>query len=462
MIPVESHFLYSIREQSSFTWRSMICELIDNAFDANADTVRLSWPGGKVFEISDDGVGTSNLLNLLTLGGRYDHDTNNIGKYGVGAKQALIWLWGVSELSSTTANGDRQSIEVDWESVANGECEYPTSESVLRSTSEALGSGTRIKALSIRSYPKFDALLPAIGNTYTPGIELGKKIVFSRDGKPSEKITPRIWPKTDEEETATIQAAGRDVQIRMGIVSKGEHNPYNRGFSFERTYRVIKESTLGANGFSVSRIACRVMLSKEWSLSTNKDDFSEFQDELAEAIQDRFYDLMKKASEQAISYEDSQFNRELSEVVANSAKTRREQRSASNNSGSTIEPKNTGRKRRNATHSIDEDGSVETSGKIRRKSGFDVETYEDDSATFGYYDEGGNRVRLNIGNQWLKERYRNRAHDALVLVIYGIIAEHAIKSDSSKNPLFKKQIEGGFCDRWGTAVESLVDSEVMQ
>jgi hypothetical protein len=460
-IPVEPHFLYSIREQSSFTWRSMICELIDNAFDADAGTVRLSWPGGKVFEITDDGIGTSNLLNLLTLGGRFDHQTNNIGKYGVGAKQALIWLWGVSEIYSTVMDGEQQSVTVDWEAVANGQTRYPCIDDVGSSRAAAGTHGTRIKSLSMRSYPRFESLLPAIGNTYTPGIELGKKIAIAIGKKQATPIVGREWPKTDEEIVDTIEAAGREVTIRMGLVSKGESNPYNHGFSFERTYRVIKESTLGANGFSVSRIAARISLSKEWSLSTNKDDFTEFQEELAEAIYERCHDLMKRASEQAISHEDNQFNRELSEVVTQGARKRREKRGPGKKSG-VVQPKNTGRQRRNSTDSTDEDGSVDgVGGKKRKKSGFDVETYEDDSATFGYYDEDGNRVRLNIGNQWLQEKYRNRVQDALIPVIYGIIAEHAIRSQSGKVPLFKKEIEGTFCDQWGKAVESIVESEVL-
>lgn len=458
-IPVEPHFLYSIREQSSFTWRSMVCELIDNSFDADADCVRLSWPGGKVFEISDDGAGAGNILNLLTLGGRCDHQSNNVGKYGVGAKQALIWLWGVSEIYSTTIGGECQSVVVDWDSVARGEVPYPSIESIAKERAVAGSHGTRLKCLSIRSNPKMETLLPALANTYTPGLELGKKIVTKTSRGAWEGLKPRRWPKTDDEIVDTIQAAGREVTIKMGIVQKGEANPYNHGFSFERTYRVIKESTLGANGFSVSRIAARISLSSEWSLSTNKDDFTEFQDELAEAIYDRCHELMKKASEQAISHEDSQFNRELSEVIAKSkSKKQREKRGKGTQSGS-IEPKRTGRQRRNAAESTDENGSVDGFGKNRKKNGFDVETYEDESSTFGYYDPDGNRVRLNIANTWLKEKYRNRIQDALIPVIYGIIAEHAIRCDSGKNPLLKEQIDGQFCDQWGKMVEMILENE---
>jgi hypothetical protein len=458
-IPVEPHFLYSIREQSSFTWKSMICELIDNAFDADADCVRLMWPGGKVFEISDNGVGTDNLLNLLTLGGRCDHQTNNIGKYGVGAKQALIWLWGVSEISSTVMNGDSQSLTVDWESIASGQIQYPSYADIDRQRVSAGLRGTRLKCMSIRTSPKMEMLLPSLANTYTPGLELGRNIFASVATKTPEKLKPRSWPATEEEIVDTIQAAGREVSIRMGIVKKGELNPYNHGFSFERTYRVIKESTLGAKGgLSVSRIAARISLSKEWSLSTNKDDFTEFQDELADAIYERCHSLMQAASEQTISHEDSQFNRELSEIVMKSSKKKREKRNGGSQSGS-VQPKLTGRQRRNASQTTNEDGSVDDSGNRHSRNGFDVETYEDDTQTFGYYDPDGNRVRLNTANSWLRDKHRNRVQDALIPVIYGILAEHAIRSDGGKNPLLKDQIEKLFCDQWGKMVEATVEAE---
>jgi hypothetical protein len=304
-----------------------------------------------------------------------------------------------------------------------------------------------------------DTLLPSLANTYTPGLELGRKILTSVSKKGWEQLKPRAWPETEEEIVDTIQAAGREVSIRMGIVKKGVLNPYNHGFSFERTYRVIKESTLGAkSGLSVSRIAARISLSKEWSLSTNKDDFTEFQDELADAIYDRCQTLMQKASEQTISHEDSQFNRELSEIVTKSLKKNREKRNPGTRSGS-VQPKTTGRQRRNASQTTNDDGSVDDHGSRPPRNGYDVETYEDDTPTFGYYDADGNRVRLNIANTWLREMYRRRVQDALTPVIYGIIAEHAIRSDGGKTPLLKNQIEKLFCDQWGKMVEATLENE---
>lgn len=460
-IPVEPGYLYSIREQSSYTWKSMVCELVDNCFDAAANNVTLSWPGGQVFSIKDDGCGTEDPMRLLTLGSRYDHQTTDIGKYGVGVKLALIWLWGQSEIH-TSHNGTMRSIEADWNEIASGVAQYPSIDAV--SICDANGRiGTEITCRATRAYPKFESLIKSIESTYTPGIELGKRIVVKYPKQKPFLLKGRQWPKTSQMIDTEVEAAGRTVRIVMGIVEEGYENPYSNGFSFERTYRVIKESTLGANGFAVSRIAARIVLGKDWVLSTNKDDFVEYQDELADAIYERCAELMQSASEQALSVEDLEFNRELASVVVTSGRdSKREKRNRTGDSAGSIQPKNTGRKRRTASQTTDNPGSVvDPAGVKSRRSGFTIETYEANSSKLGYYDPDGNRVRLNISNSWLAAKHRERCQDALIPVVYGILAEFATNKNANKHPLFKSEIDGDFCDIWGQTVESAAEREVV-
>lgn len=454
-IPVENAFLYSIRAQASFTWKKMICELIDNSFDADASSVCIEFPGGKVFRIKDNGSGTDDIMRLVTLGQRKDHATNDVGKYGVGCKLALIWLWGTSIIETRTVD-HQQSLEIHWENIAEGLAQYPTTPE-LNSAVTFSGTGTRIECRGERSYPKIQSLSQSLAATYTPGIELGKQLSIKADDGGARPIKPREWPKVTKFLDDTIEAAGRPVRIRMGIVPQGVVNPYSEGFSFERTYRVIKESTLGANGFAVSRLAARITLGKEWELSTNKDDFTEYQDELAEAINNRCHEIMAEASEQAVSIEDNSFNKELAQIVQEGTKRkRRESRPGEGDTSGAVPPKNTGRKRESAKESTDEDGSViGEGGKNSRKRGFTIETYVDQcgSMTFGRYDADGNRVRLNTGNPWLCEMHRSRNSNALLPVVYGILADAAHRRESAKVPLFIDQGED-LVSQWGSAVAS--------
>jgi hypothetical protein len=460
MIPVESHYLYSIRQQSSFSWRSMVCELIDNAFGADADQVKLSWPGGKAFSIEDNGHGTSDLMRMLTLGAKRDRTSKDIGYYGVGAKLALIWLWGKSRIVSVCGD-KRYSVEIDWNDIAEGLTAYPGDDTIEVGSGLQHDPGTLISCFAERNYPQFDELLASISNTYTPGLEEGRSIVVAINGKPKQ-LKPRAWPTTTEEIDDTVVAAGREVRIRMGIVDADIINPYKKGFAFERSFRVIKESMLGSGPYDTARIAGRITLGNDWVLSTNKDDFTEFQEELADAIYERCESMLKAASEQSMSYEDQQFNQELAAIVAQA--NRREARPNKAGSEGAVEPKYSGKKRTTAAVSTDEDGSVVDSGNGSRskRKGFSVVTYQADSATFGRYDRDANKVCLNMSNEWLEEKYRERDDGVLTTVIYGILADHESRRDGAKSPLLKTLIDDDFCETWGANVERVCKARAKQ
>jgi hypothetical protein len=457
MLHIDPYFLFSIRSQTGYTWQKMICELIDNSFDAEATLINISFPGGKVFSIEDNGIGCRDLNLMLNLGSRFELENNDIGKYGVGCKLAMIWLWGRTHLE-TCYRGHSTSASVNWQKVALGEESFPPA---IQSPLDSHRIGTFVKCFAERAYPKnLNSLRENIASTYTPAIENGCKILWNVGNKP-HKLSPRKWPDCYKEESDIVIAAGRSVSVKMGIVREGVFNPYQKGFSFERTYRVIMESPLGSGEeHSVARIAAKIQLGKEWDLSTNKDELLEFQEDLGEAIQNRFGDLIREGSEQAVSFEDQQFNKELAIVVSVSAKTRREQRhSVDDGCIGTVEPKETGRKRQRATESIDEPGSVIDGESKRRRSGFSVECYTDDSDTFGYYDRPANRVRLNVGNEWLASRHREQDKNALLPVIYGILSDYAVRHESEKIPLFREQIDN-FSLQWGSSVAATMQSEV--
>jgi hypothetical protein len=341
---------------------------------------------------------------------------------------------------------------MDWESIAKGIDPYPGVQSLV----EKADPGTLIECFSQRSYPFFDDVLRDISTTYTPGLDLGKSIVATTGKANPRKLVPIKWPKCVEEVTDTIEAAGRTLTVRMGIVEEGTVNPYTKGFSFERKYRSIKACLLGANGLAVSRIAARITLGKEWELSTNKDDFSEFEDEVEEAIHERFGYLMQKASTQTISIEEEEFNNFLGVIAsAKGEGTRREKRNPSESTAGSVEPKNTGRKRLNADKSSDEPGSVidDSSKTGKRRSGYKVDTYvdPDGSLEVGYYDESARRVRLNMANPWLKEKYAERVNDALIPIIKGILAQYEQYRCDKAEPLFLGKPKE-FATRWGETI----------
>lgn len=459
-IPVGSSYLYAIRAQSAYTWRKMVCELVDNSFDANATCVQLSWPGGNVFSIEDDGIGCSDLVRMITLGDRMEYDSTSMGRYAVGAKYAMIWLWGRSVIETCGEAGVWQ-ISADWDSIARSESPYPNKQEVGTRGK----CGTKITCYGERNAPEFKRLIADLGNTYTPAIEAGKRIVvWTPQISAPRSLVPRRWPRCSEMIDESIEAAGRSVRIRMGRVSEGCDNTYERGFAFERDYRVICESSLGAGCYSTSRIAARITLGKEWELTTNKDDFTEFKDELAEAIFDRCSDLMGRASSEAMSIEDHQFNMELADIINEASRRRRERRESTGESCGTVEPKETGRRRERAAKTSDAPGNVlcdsdQGEATKRRRKGVIVDKYTDPEGrlTFGYYDRNANRVMLNYANEWLKSHHMARNRDVLLPVIYGIVSIDDHDNHNEKHPLFAEKYED-LLTQWGSAVANAADT----
>lgn len=89
-ITPKTHCLSSLRRQDMPPWLA-VCELVDNSLDAKATSVCVSWDAaGKCLTVSDDGVGAPNPSAIVTLG---DHDSEGretSGRYGIGAKDAVL------------------------------------------------------------------------------------------------------------------------------------------------------------------------------------------------------------------------------------------------------------------------------------------------------------------------------------------------------------------------------------
>ena len=64
-----------------------------------------------------------------------------------------------------------------------------------------------------------------------------------------------------------------------------------------------------------------------------------------------------------------------------------------------------------------------------------------------------------MSNKWLAAKYAERNQDALIPVMYGILAEHAMRSETKRSPLFKNEIEGDFCGNWGASVEAIATAK---
>ena len=107
------HMLRSVRAR---TWHlpGAINEFVDNSFGhGNAETVEIVI-GGEEIRVADDGIGVDDVNRLFRLGDASAYTRpGEIGQYGVGAKNAMLWLGDHVEVT-TVRDSRRHEMVVNW------------------------------------------------------------------------------------------------------------------------------------------------------------------------------------------------------------------------------------------------------------------------------------------------------------------------------------------------------------
>ncbi len=282
--------LNSLRTQS-LQWKTVLGELIDNSFDAGATRVEIVFGPKRQIEVKDNGLGCDDIEAMLTLGRHYRQPTTRLGRYGVGLKDAACWLWGVTNIV-TIKKGVRRVCRVDWAKLASAAEWYVPDPEQEQARDEP---GTCLVFRNIaRNLPNDPlALMRELSYTFTPGLLQGRQIVFRFPKKKPLTATPYALPPLDDVVQDEFLVNGRGVKIHVGIVKEGHPNEHP-GFAFCHHHRVITTTALGCGGLSPARIAGQVWLDNSWSISRNKDELVDGQDELSEALFSRLRPMLEK------------------------------------------------------------------------------------------------------------------------------------------------------------------------
>lgn len=292
--------------EKTFTWRLCFCELIDNAFDAKADVVRIEMRN-RTMKFVDNGVGTDNPAIMLSQGSRKQHSGVTLGRYGVGASDAFMWLYGVTTITSSDGHATRQ-VQVRWSDVAAMN-EWPQIRITQGPEMRGIESGKLFEKTGTcieitghtRNNPPYDGLIKDIGFTYWPALEEQRRKITFYQGKKAIPVVPFKPPRFKQGEFRTVefQINGKRVTATGGNVMDHAENRHP-GFNYSYNYRVILDSDERAAGDkSVARFFCHVSLSPEWILSRNKDTIggsASEQDELFGKLNEAFGDLIEKSS----------------------------------------------------------------------------------------------------------------------------------------------------------------------
>lgn len=296
--------------EKTFNWRLCLCELIDNSFDAKATAIRIEMRNREM-KFVDNGVGTDSPGILFSQGSRKQHPGTTLGRYGVGASDAFMWLYGATAITS----GDGTATyfaQCRWSDVAAMD-EWPPV--LVREGSSTRGvetgklfekTGTCIEILGhTRNNPPYESLIRDLGFIYWPALEHQRRTITFYKAKKGTQVIPFRVPafKAGESRSVAFEVNGKKVAAHGGNVADGIENRHP-GFNISYDYRIICDSDeRGAGDMSVSRFFCHVALSPEWTLSRNKDTIggsARDEDELFEKLNENFGDLIEKSNDQEL------------------------------------------------------------------------------------------------------------------------------------------------------------------
>jgi hypothetical protein len=435
-ITPSTHVLEALRSQS-LGWTRAHGELIDNAIDASATTVTITNDRGEQLTIADDGIGCADMEAMFRLGDHRPHARRGLGRFGIGLKDAALWLWGTTTIRSVH-HGKRYLAEVAWDAL--GRQPHWDVDDPIVTSAPTDPPGTTIVFSRIvqkmRSGKHYEELVHELGFLFAPALRRGVRIVFRRAGFPPLDCARFETPPLEHAIDADVDVQGRRAHVHVGVVPEGIPN-IKSGLHYTHRHRVIIPSSgLGCDGASTARLFGWVALTDQWRLSKNKDDISELRDELGRAVHACIAPVLVHATQQSDSMALAGLEADLTDMLRGTVGGRREKerRDPGDDSG-TVTPKGTGRPRgavkRQPGNRLP--GRIEA-GRLRVEF-VPLADYEG----IGVVDISSNRVRLALNHPYVARLLAANARAPLFQVALSLVIHHcvAFPEDTKQMRLFR-------------------------
>lgn len=433
-LPPDPHILASFAN-ANLPWWKALAELVDNSLDAGATRVVID-VSNRVLTVSDDGHGCEDITAVFKLGDHKCRKSNkkSLGRYGIGAKDA--WLSCADAMEVVTCRGNVEtSMRVNYTQWMQSNWHVPDPQSQI--ADKPSGTIIRCPLRPGKNAPTDDAF-KRLAFVFTPAISRGIQIVKSVKGKRTP-LSPVQMPLRNDVVQAEFEVDGKTVKIDIGILPEGVSIEYGP-FWLIYEHRIIEATSLGAGQYSVRRIAGTITIGEGWALTKNKDDLSESQERLADAIFSRIEHVLKKADQLAESIESSALRCELQNMLnaaVDKLNSEKERRGKGQTSG-TVKPRETGRRRLRAAVTQPGNGSVLTPRtRSTRKGAYVIDWCESDEADIGKFDKSGLRVSLNLNNNFIKFARAQGNRTALAACAASLIADYCCRHDQQGNSLLR-------------------------
>lgn len=423
----DAHILESMQSQP-LSWWKRLAELIDNALDARATRVSISFKG-KVLSVSDDGIGIKNPLSVVTLGRHDRHSGQGLGRYGIGAKDAWLSTGPVIEIDSVHC-GVRRHLRVDVRELAKSDWDVADPSETLCDILP--GTDVRITLKAGTAAPSWQSLTERLGWTFAPALLKGRQIVF-RDTKTPTPLAPVIQPPLLNAVSSSFDIDGKHVDINIGTLPPGVKMKFNP-FWIQYRHRVIKDSFIGLNGRCIGKVAGTITLGEGWRLAKNKDELIDDSNALADAIYERIKHILDECEATTEQLVTDAIKTEL-EGLLNAAllSAKREKRDAGESTGTRF-PADTGKRRTKSAQTTDNPGSVLESERAKRR-GFSMAFVEEEETHFGRFDALGKLVVLNLCHPVIAAARRIDDRHGMLSAACVVLANHDATTDGGQKLL---------------------------
>jgi hypothetical protein len=436
-ITPKTHAIASLRRQDMHPWLA-ICELVDNSIDAEASTVVVQWdPSCKCLSVTDDGVGAPNPAALVTIG---DHDSEGratSGRYGIGAKDAILALGTAAEVS-VVRNGLRRVVRADFDEIRQSG-RWVAREDQHEAT-ESDATGTMVKVIGVDRKIYLTAVSERLSKTFAPALRRGCSIVV--DGQAIS--APHVVRVNDRRE-GVGEFRGKKYSWWAGIKIDGEQVAGGWRFAFKG--RTLEENSCnrsyGTDGMDIHKFYGEITLvepddaedDEKWLVNKHKTSADELQD-LCEFIFPSIRDLLERcAEEHSLTLEAAiadEIGRGLTEALSDASRLREKRQRSDDEQPGTILPRNTGRKRRRASKTQDGNGSVTIRDPLTGKK-FSIHFSDDDKFGSVTGSRQANVVYLGKLHPYWQAHAQDR--DIVQCAAMAMLAGHAVTTEDAEQPI---------------------------
>lgn len=304
--PGAGQLIYALANKAGMTLTAALCELIDNALDAGATWIRITYDRQRgTLTIEDNGKGTTDVEAIVTPFKHSSHATTLSGRYGVGGTASQIFLTEGKGSSKVTSITDKfvSKIEADYGEMASSDHFMAHCEKMAN---QGKPSGTRIILSRCRELTPHEigSARRELSFTFAPALRKRAKIEF-QDGKNLKDWEASKSPALNFRKLFEFEIDGVPVRGFVGLTKPKETNPV-RGWAVAHNHRFIGRYTapLGNRTADLGRIYSEVILGKGWkNINDLKNDFVHDPEELWQKLEEVSAQVLDRADQEGHIFE---------------------------------------------------------------------------------------------------------------------------------------------------------------